>query len=42
MTLNNFLKSKRMGDSYLCKYGNVVRDVPNYSKPPKDTYPIER
>jgi hypothetical protein len=36
-TFNNFLKCKRVGDSYLCKDGNVVRDVPNYSKPPKDT-----
>jgi hypothetical protein len=41
MTLNNFLKCKRVGDSYFCKDGNVVRDVPNYSKPPKDTDPIE-
>jgi hypothetical protein len=31
MTLNNFLKRKRVGDSYFCKDGNVVRDVPNYS-----------
>jgi hypothetical protein len=30
MTLNNFLKCKRVGDSYFCKDGNVVRDVPNY------------
>jgi hypothetical protein len=42
MTLNNFLKCKRVGDSYFCKDGNVVRDVPNYSKPPKETDPIER
>jgi hypothetical protein len=42
MTLNNFLKCKRVGDSYFCKDGNVVRDVPNYSKPPKDTDFIER
>jgi hypothetical protein len=42
MTLNDFLKCKRVGDSYFCKDGNVVRDVPNYSKPPKDTDPIER
>jgi hypothetical protein len=41
MTLNDFLKCKRVGDSYFCKDGNVVRDVPNYSKPPKDTDPIE-
>jgi hypothetical protein len=42
MTLNDFLRCKRVGDSYFCKDGNVVRDVPNYSKPPKDTDPIER
>jgi hypothetical protein len=42
MTLNNFLKCKKVGDSYFCKDGNVVRDVPNYSKPPKETDPIER
>jgi hypothetical protein len=42
MTLNDFLNCKRVGDSYFCKDGNVVRDVPNYSKPPKDTDPIER
>jgi hypothetical protein len=42
MTLEDFLKCKRVGDSYFCKDGNVVRDVPNYSKPPKDTDPIER
>jgi hypothetical protein len=44
MTLNDFLKCKRVGDSYLCKDGNVVRHVPlfNYSKPPKDMDPIER
>jgi hypothetical protein len=42
ITLNDFLKCKRVGDSYFCKDGNVVRDVPNYSKPPKDTDPIER
>jgi hypothetical protein len=35
MTLKDFLKCKRVGDSYFCKDGNVVRDVPNYSKPPK-------
>jgi hypothetical protein len=42
MTLNNFLKCKRVGDSYFCKDGNVVRDLPNYSKLPKDTVPVER
>jgi hypothetical protein len=42
MTFNNFLKCKCVGDSYFCKDGNVVRDVPNYSKTPKDTDPIER
>jgi hypothetical protein len=42
MTLNDFLKCKRVGNSYFCKDGNVGRDVPNYSKNPKDTDPIER
>jgi hypothetical protein len=40
--LNDFLKCKRLGDSSFCKDGNGVRDVPNYSKQPKDTDPIER
>jgi hypothetical protein len=42
MTLNNFLKCKRVGDSYLCKDGNAVRDVPSYLNPPKDSDPRER
>jgi hypothetical protein len=29
MTLNDFLKCKRIGDSYFGKYGNVIRDVLN-------------
>jgi hypothetical protein len=41
MTLNDFLKCKRVGDSYFCTKGNFVRDVPNYSTPPKDAVPIE-
>jgi hypothetical protein len=31
MMLNNFLKCKCVGNSYFCKEGNVVCDVPNYS-----------
>jgi hypothetical protein len=42
ITLNNFLKCKRVGNSYFCIDGNVVRNVPNYSKPPKDSDLIER
>jgi hypothetical protein len=41
MTLTDFLKSKCVGNSYFCKDGNVVRDVPNYINPLKDADPIE-
>jgi hypothetical protein len=41
MTLNDFLKCKRVGDSYFCKDGNVVQDVPNYSKKPKTPTPLK-
>jgi hypothetical protein len=40
MTLNDFLKCKRVGNSYFCNEGKVVRDVPDYSKPQATTTPL--
>jgi hypothetical protein len=42
MTLNNFLKCKRVRNLYFCNEGNVVRDVPDCSKNPSSKDPIER
>jgi hypothetical protein len=40
MTLNNFFKCKRVEYSYFCDEGNVVRDVPDYSKKPSNNTPF--
>jgi hypothetical protein len=40
MTLNDFLKCKRVGDSYFCKDGNVVRMYQTIQNHPKTRTPL--